>query len=199
MDGRLFAIDKTFSMTQTLVDLVGRLYPPPDTDATGDVDQGTILLLLSCANRVFDIYELIVGHMRGCIKHKLTPVTSDGKTLLLPQLRIGSFAPPTPAAMAVHMLMVVLMASNLFDQLQQVLGVWRTDRTGVSGPAMGTRRWTEVELAIGARSRFPDFTDEARSEVSRRASAVAGEILSTRQLLLDNVGLAGRLPTKPRG
>lgn len=195
MDGRVFAIDKTFSMTQTLVDLVGRIYPPPDADPGCEVDQGTILLLLSCANRVFDVYEVILGHMRGCIKHKLTPVTSDGKTLLLPQLRIGSFAPPTPTAMAVHMLMVVLMASNLFEQLQQVLGVWMTDRADVAGPTVGARRRSEVDLAIEVRSRISGFIDEARSEVSRRASAVAGEILSTRQLLLDNVGQAGGLPT----
>lgn len=185
LDGRVFAIDKTFGMTQTLIDMISRLYPRAGAYSDFAPDQGTILLLQSCANRVFDIYEVIFGHMRGCIQHKLTPVTTDGKTLLLPQLRIGSFAPPSPAAITMHMLMVVMMASSLFDQLQEVLGVWRGD---TSGHRWGCRERTEVQLAVGTASRFPDFTAEAKSEVSRRASAVAGEILSTRQLLL---GMSG--------
>jgi len=185
LDGRMFAIDKTFGMTQTLIDVINRLYPRAGTSSEFVPDQGTVLLLLSCANRVFDIYEVIFGHMRGCIQHQLTPVTADGKTLMLPQLRIGTFAPPTPAAIAMHMLMVVMMASSLFDQLQEVLGVWRG---ATSDHKWGSLGRTEVELAVGTASHVPDFTDEARSEVSRRASVVAGEIVSTRQLLL---GMSG--------
>lgn len=96
LDGRVFAIDETVRMTQTLIDILKRIYPhtfhtAPPADFVPD--QGTVLLIMSCSNCVFDIYEIIFSHMRGCIMHRITPVGKDGKTILLPQLRTGSFAP----------------------------------------------------------------------------------------------------------
>src|SRR5207247_412974 len=117
--------DETFKMTQKFVDTIGRLYSNAGLVSESVPDSGTILLLLSCANRVFDVYEAIVGHMRCCIEHILTPVHDNGQTVAIPPFRIGGFAMPTPAAITMHMLVVILMASNLFDQLLQVLGVRR--------------------------------------------------------------------------
>jgi len=191
-EGRLFAIDETFKMTQSLIDIIHRLYPPHEDISTFAPDQGTVLLLLSCANRVFDIYETIFSHMRGCIKYKLTPVHADGATVTLPSFKIGSFSPPNPAAMTMHMLMVILMASNLFDQLQEVLGIHTSEANDITpSPLHSSHDQLEVELAVGTRSHFPEFTDEARSEVSRRARLVAGEIISIRQLILDIPGMRG--------
>ena len=203
--GRLFEIDETFQMTQRLVDIIHDLYPNNNTvtPLPSTPDQGTVLLLLSCANRVFNIYETIFSHMRGCINGHLTPVHADGMTVSLPSIRIGSFSPPSPAAVTMHMLMVILMASNLFDQLQEVLGLHRSTRlerateTATADEENGhvsrecSHDRLEVELAVGTRTQFPDFTDQARSEVLRRARFVAGEIVSTRQMLLDMPGMRG--------
>ncbi|KAK3937032.1 hypothetical protein QBC46DRAFT_411516 [Diplogelasinospora grovesii] len=109
LDGRLFPIDETFRMTQSLIDIVKRLYPPPRSSRSDFVpDQGTVLNLRAAyACGYYDAHT--DGHFNGV-------------ELIRPAI---------------------------------------------------------VELAVGGtRSRFPDFTEEARSEVSQRASAVAGAITS---------------------
>ncbi|CRK16082.1 hypothetical protein BN1723_002257 [Verticillium longisporum] len=173
LEGRLFAIDETFRMTQSLIDLLRTLYPRDGPVSDLVSDQGTLLLIMSCSNRVFDIYEVIFGHMRGCVNHNITPVTPDGKTVLLPELRIGSFAPPAPSAIAMQMLLIVMMASELFDQLRDVLGCWNSG--DLSRRAAG--------------GRFPDFAEDVGSELVKRAGSVAGEIGSARQMLLSVAGV----------
>ena len=170
-EGRIFAIDETFRLTQSLIDTLRILYPSVGQANPEFVpDQGTLLLIMSCSTRVFDIYEVIFAHMRGCIQHSLTPVTPDGNTIRLPPLRIGSFAPPTPSAIAMHMLLVIIMASQLFDHLQEVLGSWHRSRAG-------------------SEARVPGFTNEAAAEMVNRARNVAGEILAARQMVLGIPGL----------
>jgi hypothetical protein len=145
---------------------------------------------MSCTNRVFDVYETIFGHMRACIQHNITPVTNDGKTIVLPQIRIGAFAPPTPSAIAMHMLLIVLMASELFNQLQDVLGCWRFNKGAENNLPNTPRGHGGQELHID--SRGPEFTEEVRSELTRRAEAVASQITKNRDMLLDIPGLARR-------
>ncbi|KAK6083979.1 hypothetical protein SCUP515_01675 [Seiridium cupressi] len=186
-DGRLFAIDETFRMTQQLVDIMGRLSPRSGSPPGPVPDQGTLLLILSCANRVFDVYEIIFGHMRGCIKHNITPLTMDGETIIVPELRIGSFAPPKPTAIAMQMLMMAMMASELFDQLQQALGVWEQNATPPVRSIHG--HFERIEHTTSSSSRFPKFTQEATSEISRREGSVAAKIINTRQLLLSMPGI----------
>ncbi|KXX78191.1 Transcription factor ACEII [Madurella mycetomatis] len=146
-NARLFPIDSTFLLTQSLIEITTHLYPAASPfpggssgssgssgrgNSTGScsvpdgphTDQATALLLLSCANRVFDIFSLLFGHMRSCIAHNATPIRVDGKTLALPQLRIGKFAPPTEVAVAGYMFIVILMAGGLFERLREALGLW---------------------------------------------------------------------------
>jgi hypothetical protein len=186
LDGQLFAIDETFRMTQSLIDLIKTLYRPPHP-GNWTPDQGTLLLIMSCTNRVFDVYEVIFGHMRGCIQHNITPVTSEGKTIVLPQVRIGSFAPPTPSAIAMHMLLIVLMASELFSELQDVLGCWRHNKLVEVDSPRGER---VRKLNSPGAETGPEFTDEVSLEMARRARAVAGEITRSRDLLLSIPDLA---------
>ncbi|KAK3331808.1 hypothetical protein B0T19DRAFT_472826 [Cercophora scortea] len=190
-DGRLFPIDETFTITQAFIDVVDRLYPRVGRVSHFVPDHATVLLLLSCANRVFDIYQIIIGHMKACIAHRVTPVTADGRAISLPKIRIGRYAPPSPAAITMHMLMVILMASNLFDQLQDVLGVWWNGDTATTAPVQSGPERAEVELAVGQRARFPEFTDEAKSAMAVRAARVAKEIVGTRQQLLNTPGMRG--------
>jgi len=197
-EGRLFAIDDTFKMTQSLINLVQQLYSPSPSssssspsfssdsmrDSSKDTgpDQGTALLILSCANRVFDIYDNILHHMRSCITNCTAPVYADGKLIVLPPLRIGNFSPPKTTTVTMHMLMVVVMASGLFDQLQEALGF--------SSSSFSKSACMGVEIEMKER-RFPDFAEEAREEVLERARAVAGDIKSTRVLLLESPAIRG--------
>ncbi|MCJ1249021.1 hypothetical protein MMC30_006243 [Trapelia coarctata] len=175
--GQMFAIDQTFKLTQTLIDVLVRLHPhfdsrvvqheadllpflslgtidqsttlapqlplnSPDTYArTGDsiinkasqsqirssgnspLDQGTVLLILSCYHRLIDIYEAIFIHMEACIKHSITPLTMDGRTFRLPPLKVGDYVAPASAAIAMQMMLVIRMSSQLFNQMQEVIGV----------------------------------------------------------------------------
>ncbi|KAH8666574.1 hypothetical protein BX600DRAFT_462019 [Xylariales sp. PMI_506] len=185
-EGRVFAIDNTFRMTQNLIDILKHLY---QRSGVGLVpDQGTLLLILSCSNRVFDIYEVIFGHMRNCIEHNITPVTSDGNTFLLPQLRIGSYAPPMLPALAMQMLMIVMMASELFDQLQEALGFWRDNRSTLQS---SHERCEALDAPISSRSQFPQFDEQAKSEMLRRVGSVKTEIVTMRQLLLSLPAMLG--------
>lgn len=193
LDGRVFAIDKTFQMTQSLIDILKFLYPSSSTGTPATnadfPDESTVLLIMSCSNRVFGIYETIFAHMHRCITHSITPVGKDGKTILLPELRIGSFTPPTPSAIAMQMLLIVMMAAEFFDQLQEALGVWRHGRRhGANSQADGT----DMDLTCTERRlNFPNFTDDVKMKMAQRAGLVSEEIVSARKLLLDIPGVKG--------
>ncbi|KAJ4382495.1 hypothetical protein N0V85_008584 [Neurospora sp. IMI 360204] len=161
LEKRLLAIDHTFQLTQELIDIAGKLYPrsgPLSGDDAPTVprrgtgvplaqDQGTILLLLSCAQRVCDVYDLMLSNMRRCL-------------------------PPTAKAVPLHMLMVVMMASNLFDQLQEVLGLWRHNEQGQHAGL------EVVDL------QYPDFGREAKEAIRKKARDVTMEIVSIRQIIM---------------
>lgn len=192
-DGLVFPIDETFSLTQSLIDHLKHLYPPSVLDRTcPKPDQSTLLLIMSCSGRVFDIYEVIFGHMSGCVNHNITPVTSAGKTMLLPQVRIGAYTPPTAAAIAMQMLLIVLLAAELFDQLQEALGVWRHRRAPTADNSHSRIEGQGLEHAVvGPKRRYPDFAESTRSEMEQRATTVAAEIGNMRQRLLSLPGMAG--------
>jgi Fungal Zn(2)-Cys(6) binuclear cluster domain len=181
--GKRFAIDQTFHLTQTLIDILSRLYPHTSNDITfspkdnlpqSQPDQGTILLILSCYNRVMDIYEVIFHHMQGCIRHSITPTMTDGQTITLPPVRIGSFAPSDTSAIAIQMMLIIMLASRLFDQLQDVVGVSVGEgANGNSGEMARTH---------------PDFSDTARTHMWNRASGMSKQIMSTRKMLMIESG-----------
>lgn len=182
-DGKPFAIDQTFHLTQTLINILSRLYPhtrnhapfpPKDNLPQSHPDQGTILLILSCYNRVMDIYEVIFHHMQGCICHSITPTMADGQTITLPPVRIGSFAPSNTSAIAMQMMLIIMLASRLFDQLQDVVGV----SVGEGGNGNSGER---------ART-YPDFSDTARTDMWNRASGMSKQIMSTREMLMIESG-----------
>lgn len=193
MTSQLIAIDEVFKMTQALIDIMIDFYPPDGKPSRVIPDQGAVLLLLSCTDRVLDIFELLFAHMRACLANKFIPMLPNGKPWALPELRIGSYTPPAPTAITMHMLTIILMASHLFDQLQEVLGVGRHG-AGASQDAtvvLASHDPLEVDLAVGIRSKFPDFTEEAKLAVTRRARSVASDIISARGLLLSLPGMGG--------
>jgi len=198
-NGTTFPIDDTFNMTQSLIDIIKNLYPPtpstieemfmsppppPQQTPAAEPDQGTLLLIMSCTTRVFDIYDLILGHMRGCIQHGITPVTPEtGETIVLPQVRLGTFEAPAPSSVAMHMLLVVLTASELSSQLQEVLRCWRYHNSSSSGGG-GTSGSSPGVSGGGGSGDGPEFTIDIGTRIARRAQAVATEICRNRNMLL---------------
>ncbi|KAK3495375.1 uncharacterized protein B0T23DRAFT_130697 [Neurospora hispaniola] len=197
LEKRLLAIDHTFQLTQELIDIVGKLYPrsgpgvlsgddAPDAPKTGTgvplgQDQATILLLLSCAQRVCDVYDLSLSHMRKCLKKNSVPhFDEELKPVRLPPFRVSAVcAPPTDRAVALHMCMVMMMASNLFDQLQEVLGLWRH--------SSGQEQHSELEVQVDLQ--YPDFGREAKEKMGKKARDVAMEIVTIRQIIVSFSGL----------
>ncbi|KAM0817296.1 putative Isoflavipucine cluster transcription factor like protein [Seiridium cardinale] len=186
-DGRLFTIDETFRMTQQLVDIMGRLFPRSGSQPGPVPDQGTLLLIMSCANRVFDVYE-IWSHAR---LHQAQYNTGDDG-------RENDNCPPAPhrvirapklTAIAMQMLMMAMMASELFNQLQQALGVWDQNATPPVQSSHG--HFERIEHTTSSSSHFPRSTKEATSEISRKAGSVAAKIINTRQLLLSMPDVVG--------
>lgn len=197
IQNQLIAMDEIFKLTQSLIDIMIDFYPPDGQTSKVTPDQGALLLLLSCTDRVLDIFELLFGHMHACLTNKFIPMMPDGKPWALPALRIGSYTPPAPTAIAMHMLTIILMASHLFDQLQEVLGVGRhgvaagAATTKDSSVVLASHDPTEVDLAVGRRSKFPNFTEEAKLGITRRARSVATDIVKARGLLLSLPGMYG--------
>lgn len=190
MNGQLFPIDKTFSLTQSLIDHLKQLYPQSGPIRSFIPDQGTLLLIMSCSGRVFDIYEVIFGHMRGCVNDNITPVTSNGQTLVLPQLKIGAYAPPKPTAIAMQMLLIVMLASELFDQLREVLGVWQRSMTALKSGQLAPHS-EDYDLVVETGPQYPSFPEGTRLEMERRAQIVAGEIVGMRRMLMNIPGMTG--------
>ncbi|KAK3334535.1 hypothetical protein B0H65DRAFT_512760 [Neurospora tetraspora] len=194
LEKRLLAIDHIFQLTQELIDIVGKLYPrsvpvlsgddAPTVPTTGTgvplaQDQATVLLLLSCAQRVCDVYDLMLSHMRRCMKKNSLPhFPEELKPVRLPPFRVaGEYVPPTDKAVTLHMFMVMMMASNLFDQLQEVLGLWRHNE---QGPHAGLEL---VDL------QYPDFGREAKEAIRKKARDVTMEIVSIRQIIMSFPGM----------
>jgi hypothetical protein len=233
-----FPIDTTFRLTQTLIDLIPHLIstststtsppqhghdhnPPPSCGEHEEhEDKATTLLILSCANRVLDIHSLIFTHMRACITtltmnpNPQPQLQSLGAAVLLPPLRIGSFAPPTEVAMAGYMFMVILMAGGLFERLRSVLGAFEYGRVHGHGDVPGREGQGEHGEGVGVEDQHEhghghgensqawsfesqsqswgkgsggrgDYAELARAEVQRRVGVVAGEIGLARKAFLD--------------
>lgn len=231
--GKMFAIDQTFKLTQTLIEILVRLYPRFDSrvvqheadllpflslrtaenstalapellqtslgslnsyqrreDSINNkshqsqtcssdnppLDQGTVLLILSCYHRLVDIYDGIFGHMQACIKHSITPVTVDGQTFRLPPLKVGEYVAPASAAIAMQMMLVIRMSSQLFNQMQEVMGVGNMASTD---PADNAVRGVSSRPQSG-------FTDMACHAMQMRACSMSERISSTRVMLLQS-------------
>jgi len=121
-EGRIFTINKTLHITQSLINTLQILYPSISQDNPKFIpDQGTLLLIISYSTHIFNIYTAIFTHMRGCIQHSLTPIIPDSNTIRLLLLHIRSFTLPTPSAIAIYILLIIIITSQLFNQLQEVL------------------------------------------------------------------------------
>ena len=83
--------------------------------ATPCLDQGSMLLLLSCYLRLIDTYDSIFGNMQACLDRSSRMLPED--YVSLPSVKIGSFSfPPTSA---LQITMVLHFASELLGRLRE--------------------------------------------------------------------------------
>ncbi|KAK2767370.1 hypothetical protein FQN53_006456 [Emmonsiellopsis sp. PD_33] len=243
LGGRVLAIEDSFSLIQSLMDVVNAVYSgpeapteqipqgsatpspfsfitrnPPCTQGSqlGPIalsrhvpDQATVLLVLSCYERAMGIFQILLTHIESCLKNPVFPTSSNGSPALLPQLQIGSFQPRIESAVAMKMLLFLIMAQQLFDQLQHVLRVPKYDETdcldgngdGLSnGDVPGNNGedtfpihdpvW-QNHLAPdgynrGSSDSSPEFSDKTRQNIWARSRWMSEWVVNIRNMLMDS-------------
>lgn len=117
-----FAIDKTFQLSQQLIEVLDNLYPrtpdssscimPPMQEDTFSVsaatispsfDQSSFLLVLSCYQRLIETYHDIFGNMQACLDRSTT--TSREDYVQMPNMKVGAFTLPDSSALQITMIL----------------------------------------------------------------------------------------------
>ena len=144
-NGKGFAIDKTFNLSQLLIEALNYLHsrllhtssshssplPPPHSGATTPdhhspgtafLDQGSILLVLSSYLRLIDAYDRIFRNMQGSLTktRAATTATKGPRHFRLPQLTIGAFSPPPSSV--VQITLIVHLAETLLARIRGLVG-----------------------------------------------------------------------------
>ena len=100
------------------------------------LDEGTLLMIMSCHYRLTDMYISIFQMMQACLKFPVTPSRDNDKdnawAIVLPQYQVGSFAipsvhvdadgtspsPPLSSSTAsMYMVMITMLSSQLCETL----------------------------------------------------------------------------------
>lgn len=201
--GKDFAIDRTFQLSQKMIEVLNRLYPrsletlPPNrltpasstsqsSPSQGEltsgntnqgrtapyVDQGSLLLILSCYLRLIDTYDNIFGNMQACLDR--SSITAPEDYVNLPNVTVGSFSFPTTSALQITM--ILHLASQLLDRLREVTGSIRTTSNDDSDPG----RARDEDAAGGSAVDITTMTLEA---VTSRQNELVRRIKLLRQSL----------------
>ncbi|KAK2798321.1 hypothetical protein FQN50_008877 [Emmonsiellopsis sp. PD_5] len=243
LGGRVLAIEDSFRLIQSLMDVVNAVYswphapteqipqgsatPSPFSFITRNTtctrgsrlgpiapsdrvpDQATVLLVLSCYERAMDIFQIVLTHIESCLKNPVLPISSNGSPALLPQLQIGSFQPPTESAAAMKMLLFLIMAQQLFDQLQHVLRVPKYNEIGCldgngDGGSVGDMPGNNggdtlpVQDTVwqnhlapdgynrGSNDSGPEFSDKTRQDIWARSRWMSERVVNIRNMLMDS-------------
>ncbi|PGH32794.1 hypothetical protein GX50_04395 [[Emmonsia] crescens] len=186
----------------------------PSTPKSHVPDRATFLLILSCYDRVMDIYQCLFTHIECCIQHFATPMKSEAQATQLPELIIGSYKPPMESAVAMKMFLFHTMARQLFMQLQTVLGAHEPQTTGAGrtgggmhrnghGDGHGTNNNSNGDemgpfmddshqggnipggYYEGVEDTPPDLTDKNRHDILSRACGMSQQVTSIGKMLMD--------------
>lgn len=96
------------------------------------VDEPTMLIIISCHSQLTEIYTAIFKKIEGCIEHSRAPQTEISWALILPQLQVGVVTLPqlqvdeerpipSKATSSMYTTMVALLLSQLWEQLADVM------------------------------------------------------------------------------
>jgi hypothetical protein len=159
-------------------------YPVPRTASSSQAssrpppDHSSIFLILACHMRVIDLYEALFKHMKLCLKQQGFAKTPQ--QVKVPQLTIGSYAPPPSAAVPMQMLLVVQFASQLFN--------YSTDLASALGGSEGVTPHSDSNCSAGDDAFAA--TRAAVENVKSQTSSMSQEMSAMRVLLLNSGLLA---------
>ena len=104
----------------------------PPSGPFSDLDEATMLLIMSCHCRLVDTYVSIFRMMQACIEYVIKPQMVKDAVIILPRLQFGSHEAPamqvdaktmlSPDTSSMYMLMVTTFSTKLCEQLTEVIG-----------------------------------------------------------------------------
>jgi hypothetical protein len=143
----------------------------PPHRAFSDVDEGTVLMVVSCHCRLAEIYLSLFQMMQACIEYSLAPRLGEDWAVILPELQVGSLAAPslrvdinTPLSLAkssMYMVMITMFSSQLWEQLADVMkagGGAQTDSAACSRSTLVDTVWVSMTDKTEGLSRTIDAT-----------------------------------------
>jgi hypothetical protein len=143
----------------------------PPHQPFSDVDEGTMLMVVSCHCRLAEIYLSLFQMMQACIEYSLAPRLGNDWVVILPQLQVGSLAAPsvkvdinTPLSSAkssMYMVMITMFSSQLWEQLADVMkagGGAQTDSAACSMSTLMGTVWDSMTNKTEGLSRTIDAT-----------------------------------------
>ena len=91
------------------------------------IDEGTMLMIMSCHCRLTDIYLSLLQMIQACADHSMALRREQDWAILLPQLQVGSYASPPilvdaktsiPSVTAsMYMVMITMLSSQICENL----------------------------------------------------------------------------------
>ena len=130
-----FAIDRTFYLSQRLIEIVNKRYPrfletarmqtpestPDSAHESGPteppIDQGSCLLILSCYTRLIETYDRIFANMQGCLDR--SSVTARDDYVNMPSVQVGSFS--LPHSSSLQIVLILQLARQLLTRMGQII------------------------------------------------------------------------------
>ncbi|KAE8149915.1 hypothetical protein BDV25DRAFT_120083 [Aspergillus avenaceus] len=126
-----FAIDRTFQLSQRLIEIVNKRYPryletarmensnvPPEGMPPGpQVDQGSCLLILSCYTRLILTYDRIFENMQGCLDR--SSITAREDYVHMPSVQVGSFS--LPQSSSLQIVLILQLARQLLTRMGAII------------------------------------------------------------------------------
>jgi hypothetical protein len=158
-----FAIDRTFQLSQRLVEIINKQHPRYLETASMDIskdssidtphspelqiDQGFCLLILSCYTRLIETYDRIFANMQACLDR--SSVTAREDYVNLPPVQVGTFS--LPHSSATQIVLILQLARHLLTRMGEVIkgiGADKDANHDVENDGAVTESTTETEKLI---------------------------------------------------
>ncbi|KAJ5726665.1 uncharacterized protein N7483_008022 [Penicillium malachiteum] len=139
-----FAIDKTFQLSQRLIEVLDKLYPgnlgsngctikpsredelPVFAPNDSPFDQSSFLLILSCYQRLIETYHDIFGNMQACLDR--STITAREDYVQMPDMKVGSFSVPDSSALQITM--ILQLSRHLLRRMGTIIKSLKTNYNG---------------------------------------------------------------------
>ncbi|KAJ6014695.1 hypothetical protein N7540_009286 [Penicillium herquei] len=139
-----FAIDKTFQLSQRLIEVLDKLYPgnlgsngctikpsredelPVFAPNDSQFDQSSFLLILSCYQRLIETYHDIFGNMQACLDR--STITAREDYVQMPDMKVGSFSVPDSSALQITM--ILQLSRHLLRRMGTIIKSLKTNYNG---------------------------------------------------------------------